>query len=33
MNSSWQVATFAEAFAAAQFARGGWDVSIRTDSD
>ena len=27
--SSWQVATAAEAFAAAQFARCGWDVSVQ----
>lgn len=29
MKSSWQVATAAEAFAAAQFARCGWDVSVQ----
>lgn len=29
MISSWQVATAAEAFAAAQFARCGWDVSVQ----
>lgn len=29
MKNSWQVATAAEAFAAAQFARCGWDVSIQ----
>jgi Holliday junction resolvase-like predicted endonuclease len=29
MKTSWQVATAAEAFAAAQFARCGWDVSIQ----
>ena len=29
MKSSWQVATSAEAFAAAQFARCGWDVSVQ----
>lgn len=29
MNTSWQVATAAEAFAAAQFARCGWDVSVQ----
>lgn len=27
--SQWQVATAAEAFAAAQFARSGWDVSVQ----
>jgi len=27
MKTSWQVATAAEAFAAGQFARCGWDVS------
>jgi len=29
MKSSWQVATAAEAFAAAQLARSGWDVSVQ----
>lgn len=29
MKSSWQVSTAAEAFAAAQFARFGWDVSVQ----
>lgn len=29
MLTSWQVATAAEAFAAAQFARSGWDVSVQ----
>jgi len=29
MRNSWQVATAAEAFAAAQFARCGWDVSVQ----
>ena len=29
MRTSWQVATAGEAFAAAQFARFGWDVSIQ----
>lgn len=29
MKTSWQVATAAEAFAAAQFARFGWDVSVQ----
>ncbi|MDP2433294.1 MAG: hypothetical protein Q8O33_14900 [Pseudomonadota bacterium] len=29
MKSSWQVATAAEAFAAAQFSRCGWDVSVQ----
>lgn len=29
MKSSWQVATAAEALAAAQFARCGWDVSVQ----
>ena len=29
MNTSWQVATAAEAFAAGQFARCGWDVSVQ----
>lgn len=29
MKTSWQVATAAEAFAAAQFARSGWDVSVQ----
>jgi hypothetical protein len=29
MKTSWQVATAAEAFAAAQFARLGWDVSVQ----
>ncbi len=29
MKSSWQVATAGEAFAAAQFARCGWDVSVQ----
>jgi hypothetical protein len=29
MLSQWQVATAAEAFAAAQFARCGWDVSVQ----
>lgn len=29
MKSSWQVATSAEAFAAAQLARCGWDVSVQ----
>src|SRR5690348_2665985 len=29
MKNSWHVATAAEAFAAAQFARYGWDVSIQ----
>jgi Holliday junction resolvase-like predicted endonuclease len=29
MNTPWQVATAAEAFAAAQFARCGWDVSVQ----
>ena len=29
MRTSWQVATAAEAFAAAQFARCGWDVSVQ----
>jgi hypothetical protein len=29
MKTSWQVATAAEAFAAAQFARYGWDVSVQ----
>ena len=29
MKTSWQVATAAEAFAAAQFARCGWDVSVQ----
>lgn len=29
MKTSWQVATASEAFAAAQFARCGWDVSIQ----
>ena len=29
MMTSWQVATAAEAFAAAQFARCGWDVSVQ----
>lgn len=29
MKSSWQVATAAEAIAAAQFARCGWDVSVQ----
>lgn len=29
MRTSWQVATAGEAFAAAQFARCGWDVSIQ----
>lgn len=27
--TSWQIATAAEAFAAAQFARCGWDVSVQ----
>ena len=29
MKTSWQVATAAEAFAAAQFVRCGWDVSVQ----
>lgn len=29
MKTSWQVATAAEAFAAAQLARCGWDVSVQ----
>jgi len=29
MKTSWQAATAAEAFAAAQFARCGWDVSVQ----
>src|SRR5712691_6558557 len=29
MLTQWQVATAAEAFAAAQFARCGWDVSVQ----
>ncbi len=29
MKNSWQVATAAEAFAAAQFARCGWDISVQ----
>lgn len=29
MKSSWQVATAAEAFAAAQLARCGWDISVQ----
>lgn len=29
MKTSWQVATAAEAFCAAQFARCGWDVSVQ----
>ncbi len=29
MKTTWQVATAAEAFAAAQFARCGWDVSVQ----
>jgi hypothetical protein len=29
MKNSWQVATAAEAFDAAQFARCGWDVSVQ----
>jgi Holliday junction resolvase-like predicted endonuclease len=29
MKTSWQVVTAAEAFAAAQFARCGWDVSVQ----
>lgn len=29
MKTSWQVATAAEAFTAAQFARCGWDVSVQ----
>lgn len=29
MRTSWQVATAAEAFAAAQLARFGWDVSVQ----
>lgn len=29
MKTSWQVATAAEAFVAAQFARYGWDVSVQ----
>ncbi|MCK4486599.1 MAG: hypothetical protein KAU38_07545 [Desulfobacterales bacterium] len=29
MKTNWQVATAAEAFAAAQFARCGWDVSVQ----
>jgi Holliday junction resolvase-like predicted endonuclease len=29
MMTSWQVATAAEAIAAAQFARCGWDVSVQ----
>jgi Holliday junction resolvase-like predicted endonuclease len=29
MKSSWQVATAAEAFAAAQLSRCGWDVSVQ----
>jgi len=29
VKTSWQVATVAEAFAAAQFARCGWDVSVQ----
>jgi len=29
VKTSWQVATAAEAFAAAQFARYGWDVSVQ----
>lgn len=29
MKNTWQVATAAEAFAAAQFARFGWDVSVQ----
>ncbi len=29
MKNSWQVATAAEAFAAAQFSRYGWDVSVQ----
>lgn len=29
MKTSWQVATAAEAFAAAQFSRCGWDVSVQ----
>jgi len=29
MKNSWHVATAAEAFAAAQFARCGWDVSVQ----
>lgn len=29
MKNSWQVATAAEAFAAAQFARCGWDVFVQ----
>jgi len=29
MKTSWQVATAAEAFTAAQFARFGWDVSVQ----
>jgi hypothetical protein len=33
MKSSWQVATAAEAFAAAQFARCGWDVSVQSGAN
>ncbi|MFM7131891.1 MAG: group I intron-associated PD-(D/E)XK endonuclease, partial [bacterium] len=29
MKSTWQVATAAEAFAAAQFARCGWNISVQ----
>jgi len=29
MKTSWQVATAAESFAAAQFARCGWDISVQ----
>lgn len=29
MKSHWHVATAAEAFAAAQFARFGWDVNVQ----
>ncbi len=29
MKNSWQVATAAEAFAAAQFSRCGWDISVQ----
>jgi Holliday junction resolvase-like predicted endonuclease len=29
MKTSWQVATAAEAFAAAQFARCGWNISVQ----
>ena len=33
MKSSWQVATAAEAFAAGQFARCGWDVSVQYEAN